>query len=1344
MSGSPVNEEALTGWGLPQPETERWRPLRSGLVNIYKFDEEEFPFSQGRLLLRGNNGAGKSRVLALQLPFLLDGELASHRVEPDGDPAKRIEWNLLMDRHENRLGYTWIEFGRRDEDGSPHFTTLGCALHARKGSGIPPHARWFFVASQRVGESLRLVSEEGFPLNRERLCAAVGKENVYQTARDYRAAVDRRLFGLGSGYEPLIDLLLQLRKPQIMRDFREDDLSRLLSEALPPLPPALIENIAVSFRSLESDRAALEDFVLAHRSVERFLVGYRHYIRAAVKRRADGLRDAHNRLDAVQRELKELDSEQSRVVAGIEEKSRQKEVTESDLTAARQRERTLQESPEMKSAEALQQAEESWRQQELRREDAQKLELQARQDAAEAERAREGCEEKLSTMRTRLDAAYRAANAAAVEAEMPEIPVEADAKASAAFESALDRRRKAIEQLEKGNAEVFATARDRDEASRAFEDRRSDLAHCEEMESDARTLREQALDEAARRVYEWEGALQELRFAGGIEWRTELSLWLEDMAQLSPLDRVIEETRRSCETVLRAEELRFGLEKDAQEALRDAAAEERNRLAAGEQTGPPLAHTKSAALRSTLAGAPFWKLCDFRDGVSSEERAGYEAALEAAGLLDAWVTPDGLLLHPLTDEAFLAGEEPPAEEGGLQSVLVPDVSETGVASEAVERILSRIGTCEGAGAHWVSRDGRWRHGLLYGSWRKPEAQFLGHASREAARLRRLAELENQLEAIERELARIRREEAGIAARRSAMQSDVEAAPQLSALRASEHALAHAQEAASVSRARLEEADAHFSKARAAWESAGVRRDRDAADLGLFRWKDAVEELRERMRILEIGAAKLWPAWERFVEESARMQESVVRSRSAEERLSEACARAEEARHVATRARAHLETLRETVGSSVDEVLTKLAHVRKLIDTLEGRSTSLAGESMALTVERGRIEERARLGELQRCEREAERNREVGRLLVFARKQLIQEAAPELQPADLELPASRAVELARALRQALGEADASDEAWQRLQGGIQEQLSALSNDLVARGHHPVTEIIDEAVFAVTCAFQGKTRTMHDLNVALRGEIASREEMLSAQERTVIENHLIGEAASELQSRIRAGEDWVAGVNEELAAYPTSSGIRLRFRWEVHPDAPAELDAARKQLLKMTAAWSPGEREAMGRFLQGRIEAERKAEEGSSMQEQLARAFDYRAWHGFAVERHQEGSWKRLTRRTYGTGSGGEKALMLTMPQFAAAAAHYRSAHPQAPRLILLDEVFVGIDAPTRAKLMDLLVSFDLDFVMTSEREWGCYPTLPALSICCLASRPGVDAVATTRWIWNGRSRIPSGA
>src|SRR6188472_1963773 len=67
---------------LPQPRRERWQPLRSGFVNLYRYDREEFHYENGRLLLRGNNGTGKSRMLALQLPFLLDGDTSPERLEP--------------------------------------------------------------------------------------------------------------------------------------------------------------------------------------------------------------------------------------------------------------------------------------------------------------------------------------------------------------------------------------------------------------------------------------------------------------------------------------------------------------------------------------------------------------------------------------------------------------------------------------------------------------------------------------------------------------------------------------------------------------------------------------------------------------------------------------------------------------------------------------------------------------------------------------------------------------------------------------------------------------------------------------------------------------------------------------------------------------------------------------------------------------------------------------------------------------------------------------------------------------------------------------------------------------
>lgn len=133
---------------LPVPTLARWQPLRLGLVELFHYDSEEFWFRDGHLLLRGNNGTGKSKVLSLTLPLLLDAQLKPSRVEPDGDAGKRMAWNLLMGVRDRRIGYTWIEFGRLAEDGTPRYLTLGIGLSA--AAARPQVESWPFILEGRA------------------------------------------------------------------------------------------------------------------------------------------------------------------------------------------------------------------------------------------------------------------------------------------------------------------------------------------------------------------------------------------------------------------------------------------------------------------------------------------------------------------------------------------------------------------------------------------------------------------------------------------------------------------------------------------------------------------------------------------------------------------------------------------------------------------------------------------------------------------------------------------------------------------------------------------------------------------------------------------------------------------------------------------------------------------------------------------------------------------------------------------------------------------------------------------------------------------------------------------
>ncbi|HYA09589.1 MAG TPA: TIGR02680 family protein, partial [Gaiellaceae bacterium] len=380
----------------PTPARERWQPLRLGLVDLFYYDHEEFAFRDGRLLLRGNNGTGKSKVLALTLPFLLDGDLSAHRVEPDADPNKRMEWNLLLGGehpHDERLGYAWLEFGRRGEDGAA-FCTIGCGMKAVKGRGIAAH--WFFVTDQRVGEDLALVDATGVALTADRLEDAIGaRGSLHRRARDYRHAVDERLFGLGdTRYGALIDLLIKIRAPQLSKRPDERGLSAALTGALPPLDQALIADVAEAFRALEEDGEQLAAMVEARDASERYLTTYRAYARMATRRRAAPMRQAQTVFDRVSRELGGAEEELARARAELAHTTGALDALRAERTRLDARRQALQDDPAARSARELRRAAEEADQAGQRRADAQRAverleqrvaELRARLSEAEAE-----------------------------------------------------------------------------------------------------------------------------------------------------------------------------------------------------------------------------------------------------------------------------------------------------------------------------------------------------------------------------------------------------------------------------------------------------------------------------------------------------------------------------------------------------------------------------------------------------------------------------------------------------------------------------------------------------------------------------------------------------------------------------------------------------------------------------------------------------------------------------------------------------------------------------------------------------------------------------------------------
>jgi uncharacterized protein (TIGR02680 family) len=1337
---------------LPAPSSERWKPLRAGLVDMFYYDAEEFWFHDGRLLLRGNNGTGKSKVLALMLPFLLDGELASHRVEPDGDRQKKMEWNLLLGgKYPNteRLGYTWLEFGRRALDGSCEFRTIGCGLKAVAGRGIARH--WFFITTQRVDEDLQLLPASRVPLTREKLREEIAEHGlVYERATDYRRAVDEALFGLGERrYEALINLLIQLRQPQLSKRPDEKLLSRALTEALPPLSPGLVTTVAEAFRGLDEERDALRALAEARQAAHDFLRYYSRYAMIAAKRKAAAPRQEQSRYEQLGRDLIAAEEAYAAADAELQAARSELEELEHERTRLEARREALRQDPAMRDAGEL----------DRRRDDA----TQQGRTARDWEQTRDGLTAELARRSAKVSEAAQYASAAekelhgaqdtagvaaaavrctpshreAIEGWHEDLP-----RARRAAQEVANRQATAIGQLERLLAEV-ATRNSSLEAARTEVDRLTGEIHT--VADRVAAAEQAAVTEAAELAAAYRGyqaGLSELRVDDPDELIELVTEWAATGDGENPARRVIDDAARSAVDALGREDAQLSARRDAFTTTAAELTAEIGRLEAGGHDAPPAPHTRDPQVRETRPGAPLWKVTDFAADVPEEHRAGLEAALESAGILDAWLTPDGDLI---AGDVILVSGRRPVTGSSCDTVLVAavntgDPQAAALPQSAVRAALSAIGLGEGTGTTWVTTNGRWANGMLAGAWHKDAAGYIGEGARETARRDRIARLAVELAEANVTIAALDEAIGKLDSRKDQLAAEHRAMPPDAAVRE-----AHTKAAEQRNRRReLRDSHAEAERVRAArqatLEAAQIAANEFAADTRLPADPEELAAVRTALADYRVALAALWPAAEAF--ETARRHVAEASEELAETRvrLTEAAERAAAAREAATAAQALYEALLETAGAAVEELNRKLEELRR--DT-ERRN---ADERAARELEQQAISDRGKAeGTRDTLRTEIEkatqiRDAAVAEFQSFAATGVLRVALPDLEIPDVTQPwaATPAVILARAVNAALEDTDDADAPWDRIQKRVTEEHKLLA-DAMARHAHSAGLTLRDGIIVVDVVFQGRSHDIPQLAEALREEAEQRARLLSAREREILENHLLNEVAGTLHELITAAETEVRGMNDELQSRPTSTGMKLRLVWQQARDAPDGLDRVRHKLRQTVDAWSTDDRATVGSFLQQRIATEHASNPAAGWAEALTVALDYRRWHEFVIQRYQDGQWRPAT----GPASGGERALAASVPLFAAASAHYKSAsNPNAPRLIALDEAFAGVDDDSRAKCLGLLATFDMDVAMTSEREWGCYPQVPGLGICQLSRHDGIDAVLVTPWRWDGRERRPA--
>ncbi|MFC9399193.1 TIGR02680 family protein [Streptomyces sp. NPDC057027] len=1350
----------------------RWQPHRAGILNVWRYFDEVFTFHQGRLLLRGQNGSGKSKALELLLPFLFDASLRPNRLSTFGGSERTMHWNMLGAgaSGKTRVGYVWMEFRRVDDDGSERWFGCGARLHASVHTSTA-HAD-YFTTDARIAHpgGFRLVNDAGQPLTKAALGDALrDRGTVHPSPTDYRTAVRRELFaGMGEQrYESLLSALLQLRQPKLSERLDPSLLSTLLSRALPPLGEGEISELAEGFERLDRQRehlGRLDDEVAA---AENVASRQRAYARRVLRAGSAALISATTDMDGFARAARESAEALEKALA--DRASTQAAHDEQELRA-----HALDETLEgLRESDAYRQGEELDR---LRRDTEESAAVAksrrgtARAAESDAEEDRKHADEAAGHARTRSehareagDEAHRSARVAGMESIHHEVNAILGAEPDATL---ADGNGQEVEGERPGSSGDVVRAIGDDDARRArrlirgaVAARREQVAEIlEAIDAHDRAVRDRGaaeglLDEARTRLTKaiahrdetagaWDDAVatQAERLLAWAEECTELRF--ADPDDLAARAAVEAEVRALVEAVARPLDQEIATERAGARATRRTVGEERDALEAevrrlsGETDLPPSPPHNRTTVRTPAAGAPLWRLVAFREDVPLPVQAAVEAALEASGLLDAWVSAAEGITLPGHDTRAEADLVTPPSGPSLLEVLRPEEG-IPVPADTVSRILAGIAYGTPLPADHpaaVSSDGAWRLAPATGTWSKSEPAHIGTLARQRARLRKIAELTERLAEADAALTALDDRLHELDARAARLEADRAARPDHRELEARRRDRDQAEAKVAARDDAVRDATGHLVRCETAVAVALRMLSRRAAEHGLPTDRDRLRALSgdvERFRDLADGWVDVRLTATTAADRARRTAAQADRSRRDAEKHAEDAASAEAK---ATGMRARLEAVEATVGEDYRQIVARVAEVRAERDRRRGEISRASRLLMDLEGRIGALRATSGQDAELREKAVAARDGAAHRFRHLCLVGLAEDAgiAPEIDAADGTKATLEAARTTAAQWPNLPYAP-------RNLGDAATRLSEAVHE--ARRHLGVRADLelepDDDVQLFTATLDGVRVGATGLLTTLTQERDRSRDDISTAERHLFDQILTGDIRRHLAARIRRAGELVDRMNGHLESVRTASNVAVQLVWDIRPDLPDSTRTARQLLLKDPGRVTEPDREALHAFFRARIEEAKGSDTAASWEEHLGEVLDYTAWHTFTVrlDRADGTDWQPLTKKLHGALSGGEKAIALHLPLFAAVAAHYEDV-PLAPRPILLDEVFVGVDTVNRGQVFALLTALDLDLMITSDHEWGTYSELPGIAVHQLLTDGDDDAVTSARFVWNG--------
>lgn len=1354
-------------------ENNRWIINRAGLVNFWYYDEEEFNFSDGRLLLRGSNGSGKSVTMQSFIPLLLDGNKSPERLDPFGSKARKIENYLLGDEDSGKdesLGYLYMEFKKRETE---NYITIGMGFKAVRGKSIKS---WGFCITdgRRVGKDFLLYKNVGekLPLTMKELENRIGNGGqVRESQGDYMKLVNDLLFGFNDidEYDEMVKLLVQLRTPKLSKDFKPTVIYEIMENSLQPLSEDDLRPMSEAIENMDNIKSRLEELKESKKAADKIRGAFDKYNSFIINNKAKLYVENKSEVERIEKEKESYVEERNRAEQAYNEAEEQLSLLDIQLKTTEEKKRELDKHDSVVIREKMMMLEESIEafykekgdkdfQLGKKKESEQQYYDKLRQLNGKKESVISKLEEKLQDMDS-IAEDFSFDEQEFLKSELKKNFAEEYSfsyikdnlnKYTASINNAVnaleEEKRKNLE-YDKGLQELERSKAERDDKNRILEQ--------------ATLLLTETREEYIEKLYGWRKENKELKLSD--ETIVNAAREINSFDHTKSFDTVLEHIRKGYigfQEVLNEElyELKgekAKIEKEAKEKKAEIAEWK------SKKDPEPLREDKVTINREKLGieGIPFiplYKAVDFNEGISEEVKGRVEEALLDMGILDALIIPENFRNKVIELDTKGADKylfpAPKFLMHDISELLKADsIDVKGIKSEDIDNVLKSILIDENKDCTYINEKGEYSIGILKGKVTKSYVpKFIGSAARKRYREEQIEKLSQELRIIEEKLTAFDNSISEINNRLDTLKKEFVNLPShkdlITAAGEVKEAKFNYDMSSSVVIKKMEEERKLYEELKKIKEKVYELTYKLPLKANLEVYEEALKAANEyKDELYEL---------ERYHGMLRQIAENINLLESQREALLEDIDNLQYDINIIERklkeALINLQNLKEQLQlSNYEEIRAEIDECIRLLREIPQKKIEMVRKSE---------NEKSKLSKsIENIIRSEEELQHYKKLADF-----YGEAFKEECSLGYSVKAEEIEDYYRLAKKIAREASVEEKNTREKEDyvNVLYQRFQENNQYMREYNVRIDNIFDSSIeedflisnavtqrkrLNITGKVRGKDVNFYKLIEFITEGIEESEKLLRESDRQLFEDILVKNISKKIRAKIFHSEQWVNNMNRLMESMDTSSGLSFSLKWS-SKKAETEEQMDTKELVELLKQdgnlMKEEDLNKLSEHFRSKIaQARRNLEDKGQSQtfhSIMKDILDYRKWFEFKLFFVKTGhSKKELTNNAFFQFSGGEKAMAMYVPLFSAVYARYEGARKDCPRIMCLDEAFAGVDEKNISDMFRLLGELGLDYVLNSQILWGDYETVPSLSICELIRPDNADFVTVIRYNWNGK-------